>query len=232
MGSKMIKAGVMAAALAASGVSFAQVPRLPGREGTPRPAPAPPRQPDVPGAEQGARRMDERQERMLGALRQRSQQGQELGRLAQERGASGQVKDLGRKLVEDHARVERELGQLVAERGRRAEDLRGPKEERKGHDATLKRLRDLSGAEFDRTFLQQLELAQRGQREDLQRWRDETPGEDARLKKWLSDTEQVAESDLLASRNAMAAIGQPWEQDPRSGAAGRRPPAHGPRGDR
>lgn len=231
MGSRMIKVGVMAAALAASGVSFAQVPRMPEREGTPRPAPAPPRQPDVPGGEP-AHRMDERQERMLGALRQRSQQGQELGRLAQERGASGQVKDLGRKLVDDHARVERELGQLVAERGRKAEDLRGPKEERKAHEAMLKRLRDLSGAEFDRTFLQQLELAQRGQREDLQRWRDETPGEDARLKKWLADTELVAESDLLASRNAMAAIGQPWEQDPRSGAAGRRPPVHAPRGDR
>lgn len=231
-----IKSALAAAALVAAGAAGAQVPRWPPAPeqrpgGAPRPAPAP--APARPGAapQDAAKRIDDRQKQIFGTLEQRSREGQELGRLAQERGASSQVKDLGKKLVDDHARVERELGTIVAERGGKPKDMSGPKNERDAHDAMMKQLRGKSGADFDHAFLQQVEFAQRSQRADLQRWRDETPGEDARLKKWLSDTEVLAESDLLASRNAISALGMKWEQDPRhpqqqpdQQRAARRPP--------
>lgn len=242
-----MKAAFAAAALAAGAATSAQVPpmRVPDRPdadrpgGSVRPAPPPAREPGaVPQRAVGAG-LDERQKGILGTLRQRSQQGQELGRLAQERGASSQVKDLGKKLVEDHARVERELGQLVDERGGRTKDLSGPKDEREAHARTLKQLGRLSGAELDAAFLREVEYAQRGHRADLQRWRDETAGEDARLKRWLSDVELVAESSLLASRNAITALGYRWEEDPRRPdqpsspeRAGRRPPVRAPWGER
>ncbi|WP_242347066.1 DUF4142 domain-containing protein, partial [Anaeromyxobacter terrae] len=214
------------------GAAYAQVPRWPPPapaqrpDGSPRPAPAPPQHPGAAPPAGAAQQIDARQKQIYGTLEQRSREGQELGHLAQERGASSQVKDLGKKLVDDHARVERELAALFAERGGKPKDTSGPKNEREAHDAMMKQLRGLSGADFDHAFLQQIEFAQRGHRADLQRWRDETPGADARLKKWLSDTEVLAESDLLASRNAISALGMKWEQDPRhpERAAGRTPP--------
>ena len=77
----------------------------------------------------------------------------ETGALAAERGASKEVRDFGAMLVRDHQHV-RQLGRDLATK--LAITPTPPKDDAaaRDHAATMKRLRALRGAEFDRAFLQ------------------------------------------------------------------------------
>ena len=71
-----------------------------------------------------------------------------LGKLAQERGASGQVKQFGSRMVEDHGKANDELKRLA-----QAKDVALPSD-LDGSDArTLDRLKMLSGPDFDRAYM-------------------------------------------------------------------------------
>jgi len=73
----------------------------------------------------------------------------ELGRLAQEKGTSEQVKNLGQRLVADHGKANEELKEVASRAGvTLPEHHQGMK-----HDAKADRLQNLSGAEFDRQFM-------------------------------------------------------------------------------
>ncbi len=77
----------------------------------------------------------------------------ETGSLAEERGASKEVRDFGAMLVRDHKHV-RELGRDLAKKlnvtPTPPTDDRGAKD----HADAMARLRALKGTEFDRAFLQ------------------------------------------------------------------------------
>jgi putative membrane protein len=76
----------------------------------------------------------------------------ETGALAEQRGASKEVRDFGAMLVRDHRIVRQQGRDLAAKLG----VTPTPKEDQsaKDHAAALARLRSLEGAEFDRAFLQ------------------------------------------------------------------------------
>jgi putative membrane protein len=77
----------------------------------------------------------------------------ETGALAQEQGASREVRDFGAMLVRDHRAVRQQGRDLAAKLGLTPTP---PKDDHsaKDHAAAMARLRGLKGVEFDRAFLQ------------------------------------------------------------------------------
>ncbi|HZS40564.1 MAG TPA: DUF4142 domain-containing protein [Polyangia bacterium] len=71
-----------------------------------------------------------------------------LGRLAVERAQSSTVKDFGRRMIDDHTRVNRNLQQVAAKKGVTVPSRLSPEDQ-----ALYDRLSRLSGAEFDRAYL-------------------------------------------------------------------------------
>jgi len=71
----------------------------------------------------------------------------ELGNLAQQKGSSQEVKDFGRKLVEDHSKVNADLKDIAAKEG-----ITIPGETDRKHRDLIDKLSKLSGKEFDREF--------------------------------------------------------------------------------
>ena len=77
----------------------------------------------------------------------------ETGALAQQQGASQEVREFGAMLVRDHRAVRQQGRDLAAKLGVTPTP---PKDDQsaKDHAAAMTRLRGLKGAEFDRAFLQ------------------------------------------------------------------------------
>jgi putative membrane protein len=77
----------------------------------------------------------------------------ETGALAQQQGASREVRDFGAMLVRDHRTVRQQGRDLAAKLGVTPTP---PKDDQgaKDHATAMARLRGLKGAEFDRAFLQ------------------------------------------------------------------------------
>jgi putative membrane protein len=72
----------------------------------------------------------------------------ELGRIAAERGASAEIKQFGEMMVSDHTKANNELKAAVG-----AHSIQIPQEMDEKHRDLAQRLRGLSGAEFDREYM-------------------------------------------------------------------------------
>lgn len=229
-------AALAALALAAAAPAAAQVltqPQMrqpaPGQPGSTQPAPAP--RPGEQGqAKQVTAQLNDRQKQMMAELHQRNGLAADEGTLAAQRGASAEVKQLGQRLADEHKRADQELTSLLAERS--ADPKKLPKasdSEKKAHDATLARLRGLSGADFDRAFVAAMEPVALARKTDAGRMRDETPGADWRLKGWLDSMERLEITHVDAIRHARDAVGAPSQvQARRPAPAPGSPPAPAP----
>jgi len=71
----------------------------------------------------------------------------ELAKLAQEKGSSDAVKELGKRVVEDHTRTNQELAAAAAK-----VDVEMPAELPRGGKKAQEKLAKLSGPEFDRAY--------------------------------------------------------------------------------
>jgi putative membrane protein len=71
-----------------------------------------------------------------------------LGKLAAGKGASEDVKAFGQKMVEDHGKLNEEMGQLADSIGARI-----PKKVSKEQQAQYDKLNSLSGEEFDKEYI-------------------------------------------------------------------------------
>lgn len=74
-----------------------------------------------------------------------------LGRLAQDKAASDEVKQFGRRMVEDHGKAIEDLGRIAS-----AEGVKLPSQLDAKHQKTYDRLQKLSGAEFDLEYMKQM----------------------------------------------------------------------------
>jgi putative membrane protein len=74
-----------------------------------------------------------------------------MGRLALEKAHGAGVKQLGQKLVDDHSKANQELKQLAQQKGLDLADSTDKKA-----DKHIEHLKSLSGAEFDRAFVQHM----------------------------------------------------------------------------
>lgn len=195
-----------AGALLAGASANAQVPRpQPGPRPAPAPAPAPQAQAPAQAAGQGGQ-LTEDARRSLARIHLRNTFELEAGQVAQERGQSQAVKDLGKRLQQDAQNVDANLVSLVQQRGGVVDQLPFPNEERSGHTQMMARLRELQGEQFDQELVKATIQVEQRYEQDLKQMRDRTPGQDAQLKKWLDDTENVAEAHLAAARDAKRAV--------------------------
>lgn len=75
----------------------------------------------------------------------------EMGKLAQQKGASQQVKDFGARMEKDHGKANEELKSLAASKGVQLPASMDPEHHRK-----MEKMQKLSGAEFDRAYMKDM----------------------------------------------------------------------------
>jgi putative membrane protein len=137
-------------------------------------------------------------------LGERNQGHIEAAKLAQEKASSPQVKELARKLQQDHSALEQPLQTYMRDRGRKVGEA--PGFAKKAMEDMVSQLRSKQGNEFDRAYVQE-EIRQHEYDVKLtKQMRDHTGGKDASFKKWLDDTENTMEGDLTAARQAKQAL--------------------------
>lgn len=74
-----------------------------------------------------------------------------LGRLAQDKASSQEVKDFGQRMVDDHTREIQQLSKIADDEG-----VKLPSQLDSKHRKTYDRLAKLSGAEFDRAYMKEM----------------------------------------------------------------------------
>ena len=74
-----------------------------------------------------------------------------LGKLAQDKASSQQVKDFGKRMVDDHSKEIESLSKIAKEEG-----VKLPSQLDSKHQKTYDRLAKLSGAEFDRAYMKEM----------------------------------------------------------------------------
>lgn len=77
----------------------------------------------------------------------------EAGQLAQEKGESQQVKDFAQRMITDHTAVNQQASDLAGRLGVTPEESPTSRQLRQGADENMANLRGLSGAAFDRAYI-------------------------------------------------------------------------------
>jgi putative membrane protein len=121
----------------------------------------------------------------------------ELGELAGQKGHGDAVKDFARRMVEDHTRANDRLTSLAKQ-----DDIAVPDELDQEHEAMRDRLETMSGAEFDRAYLQ-------GQVVDHQKTvqlleYEIGSGQDAEIKSFAAETLPMVLQHLQMARSIQA----------------------------
>ena len=149
----------------------------------------------------------------------------ELGRLAAQKGASDDVKQFGQRMLDDHSKTNEELMQLaktkgitlpspgdqammnVAHQGAGKEN-QGPMDkhhqEMMKHQKIMSKLTSLSGAEFDRAYM---EIMVKDHKKDVAAFEKEAAnGGDADLKRWAAEKLPTLRDHLQQARTIEAAV--------------------------
>lgn len=112
----------------------------------------------------------------------------EAGRLASQKGSSDAVKQFGERLVQDHTKANEELMALAASKGitlSKGMDAKHQAMDAK-HQAMMAKMSSLSGAEFDRAFIKQM---QKDHKKDISMFQKQADkGTDAELKAFAAKT--------------------------------------------
>jgi putative membrane protein len=103
------------------------------------------------------------------------------GKIAEQKAQKDNVKDFARQMIADHGKANDQLMAIVGQ-----EKLKAPTAPDKRHAAAADRLKKMSGAEFDRSYMQ-------GQIEDHEKTvqlfqKEAKSGQDAKLKAFAAET--------------------------------------------
>jgi len=105
----------------------------------------------------------------------------QIGQMAQQKGATQEVKDFGRRLEQDHRKADEQLKTIAQQR-----QVSLPTDTDAKHKAAIAKLNGLSGAEFDKVFGQ---MMVKDHREDIKKFeRESNNGMDSDLKNFASST--------------------------------------------
>ena len=105
----------------------------------------------------------------------------ELGKLASEKASNDQVKEFGKRMVDDHGKAGEELKTLAQNKG-----LTPPTEIDGKHKRLHERLSKMSGAEFDRAYVSEMVKDHRKDVKEFQR--EAEKAKDADVKAFASKT--------------------------------------------
>lgn len=119
----------------------------------------------------------------------------EMGRLGVERATSDDVKMFSQRLIDDHTKANAELTQIAGTKG-----VMLPTGLDAKHQATLDRLRALSGAAFEREFAK---VGVKDHREDIKAFQKESAsGKDADIKAFATGALPVLQDHLRMAQEA------------------------------
>jgi putative membrane protein len=123
----------------------------------------------------------------------------ELGKLATERASSDGVKQFGQRMVTDHGKVNEELKGLAQQKG-----VALPADVGDKHRKLHARLAKLSGAEFDRAYVDEMV---KDHRKDVSEFRREAgQAKDPDLKAWAGKTLPTLEDHLKQIQGLQAQV--------------------------
>jgi putative membrane protein len=123
-----------------------------------------------------------------------------LGQLAADKATSEDVKKFGQRMVTDHSKANDELKALAQQKS-----ITLPTDLNAKDKATYDRFSKLSGAEFDRAYMQHM-LADH--RTDVNEFKKEsTSGKDPDVKAWAGKTLPTLEEHLKLAQDANKAVG-------------------------
>jgi putative membrane protein len=105
----------------------------------------------------------------------------ELGKIAADKASNSQVKDFGKRMQQDHSKANDELKKLASDKGVQLSATLDKK-----HQSKVDKLAKLSGAEFDRKYI---DAMVDDHKDDVKKFQKEADkGKDADIQKWASKT--------------------------------------------
>ena len=122
------------------------------------------------------------------------------GKLAAEKASAAEVKQFGRRMVDDHGKANGELKSLASQKG-----VTLPTELDAAHKATQAKLAQLSGAAFDRAYMQDMV---KDHDKDVAAFRQASTGAaDADLKAWAGKTLPTLQEHQTLAKSINAKVG-------------------------
>ena len=124
----------------------------------------------------------------------------ELGKLAQQKGSTEEVKNFGQRMVTDHGKANDELKSIAQKK-----NITLPTSLDAHDQATRDRLAKLSGPAFDRAYMRTMLT---DHRKDVNEFKHEsTSGKDPDIKAFASNTLPTLEDHLKQAQDANKAVG-------------------------
>jgi|SRR5262245_47628939 len=123
-----------------------------------------------------------------------------LGQMAVKQGEDKEVKQFGQRMADDHSKANDELKSLAA-----AEGVTLPTDMNEKAKATRQRLSKLSGADFDRAYMEEMV---KDHKKDVAEFEHEAQqGKDPEVKNWAAKTVPTLKEHLDAAENTAEKVG-------------------------
>ena len=138
----------------------------------------------------------------------------QLGKVAAEKGSHQRVKDFGKRMQADHSKANEQLKKIAAKKG---VDL--PTEPSGEHKSTMDKLTKLSGAEFDREYM---DAMVDDHKEDIEKFQIQADkGKDPDVKKFASDNLPVLKKHLELAQSTQKQVKAESKSESKSGSKDR-----------
>ena len=135
----------------------------------------------------------------------------ELGKIAAEKGSHQRVKEFGKRMQADHGKANEQLKKIASSKG---VDL--PTQPSGEHKSTMDKLTKLSGAEFDREYM---DAMVDDHKEDIEKFQTQADkGKDPDLKKFASDTLPVLKKHLELAQSTQKQVKSQAKGETKSGS--------------
>jgi putative membrane protein len=136
-----------------------------------------------------------------------------LGQLAEQKGSSPEVKNFGRRMVQDHSKANNQLKDVVSQ-----ENIPLPNELDKSDQATYDRLSKLSGDAFDREYARDMV---KDHSKDVSEFQKEAKnGKDESIKNFAAQTLPTLQNHLDQARHMEQAVNQSSNSGPNGNSNG------------
>ena len=134
----------------------------------------------------------------------------ELGKVAAEKGSHQRVKEFGKRMQTDHSKANAQLKKIASSKG-----VELPTEPSGEHKSTMEKLTKLSGAEFDREYM---EAMVDDHKEDIEKFQTQADkGKDPELKRFASENLPILKKHLELAQSTEKQIKTESKGDAKSG---------------
>jgi len=122
-----------------------------------------------------------------------------MGKMAQQKGSSDQVKQFGSRMVDDHSKANDELKQVASSKG-----ITLPTDLDAKHKSKIDKMQKLSGAQFDRAYMDDMVA---DHKQDVAEFRKEAnSGKDSDIKAFAAKTLPTLEDHLKMAQSTDSAV--------------------------